>query len=310
MKFKAILGTVGFTLKKYSPEILLGIGITGVVGSTVMACSATLKAEEILDYYEEKKSRIDDCVLVRETSEVEYSLAEEKADRRTLACATAGKFIRLYGPTVTLMGVSIGCILASFKIMKQRNVALMAAYKVLEESFSRYRKRVTEKYGEEADAKFFYGTDDKDNEVAVVQDEDGTQHTKILNGSLSGFAREFSEEIPDQYGGHYGSTQWSRVHEYNLSFLTAKEDHFNRLLLTRGFVTINDVYNELGFDPTEAGMICGWRYKSDRGDGFISFKPRGIDGNWNFGHDGDPIILDFNIDGVIFDQDVARKETK
>ena len=142
MKLKAIIGAVGFTLKKYSPEILLGLGISGVVGSTVMACSATLKAEEILDYYEAKKERIDDCVLVRETSEVEYSISEEKADRRTLACATVGRFVRLYGPSVTLMGVSIGCILASFKIMKSRNVALMAAYKVLEESFSKYRKRV------------------------------------------------------------------------------------------------------------------------------------------------------------------------
>lgn len=310
MKIKAIIGTVGFTLKKFAPEILLGVGITGAVGSTVMACAATLKAEEILDYYEAKKERIDDCVLVRETSEVEYTLSEEKADRRNLAGATAGKFIRLYGPSVTLMGVSIGCILASFKIMKTRNAALMAAYKLLEESFSRYRKRVVAKYGEEADAHFFYGDEDTDNDVAVVQDEDGAQHTKILNGSLSGFAREFSEEVPDQHGGHYGSTQWSKRHDYNLDFLKAKTDHFNRMLLTKGFVTMNDVYDELGFDPTEAGMICGWRYKSDRGDGFISFMPRGIDGNWNFGHDGDPIILDFNIDGVIFDQSVARKEMK
>ena len=107
-----------------------------------------------------------------------------------------------------------------------------------------------------------------------------------------------------------GSTQWSKVHEYNLDFLNAKADHFNNMLLTKGFVTINDVYSELGFAPTEAGMICGWRYKSDRGDGYISFKPRGYDGGWNHGINGDEILLDFNIDGVIFDQSVARKEMK
>ena len=48
--------------------------------------------------------------------------------------------------------------------------------------------------------------------------------------------------------------------------------------------------------------------KSDRGDGYISFKPRNIDGNWTFGRNGESIVLDFNIDGVIFDQDIARKE--
>lgn len=309
MKFKAIIGAVGFTLKKYSPEILMGVGIAGVVGSTVMACAATLKAEEILDSYESKKERIDDCVLVRETSEVDYSLAEEKADRRTLACATAGKFIRLYGPSATLMLGSIGCILAAHHIMKQRNVALMAAYKVLEESFSKYRKRVAAKYGEAADAEFYYGGAE-DQVVETTTDENGNETTKIHNTGLSGFSREFSEEVPDQIGGWSGSTQWSKRHEYNLSFLSAKEDHFNRMLLTKGFVTMNDVYAELGFAPTEAGMICGWRYKSERGDGFISFRPRGIDGNWNYGQDGDSIILDFNIDGVIFDQNVARKEMK
>ena len=37
-------------------------------------------------------------------------------------------------------------------------------------------------------------------------------------------------------------------------------------------------------------MICGWRYKSDRGDGYISFKPRGYDGGWNHGINGDEIL--------------------
>lgn len=57
-------------------------------------------------------------------------------------------------------------------------------------------------------------------------------------------------------------------------------------------------------------MICGWRYKSERGDGYISFRPRGIDGNWAMGVDGDAIVLDFNIDGVIFDENIARGELK
>jgi hypothetical protein len=57
-------------------------------------------------------------------------------------------------------------------------------------------------------------------------------------------------------------------------------------------------------------MIAGWRYKSERGDGYISFRPKGFDGNWACGNDGDPIILDFNIDGCIFDSNIARSEMK
>ena len=40
MKLKAILGAVTFTLQKYSPEILLGLGIAGkVVSTTVFFCA-------------------------------------------------------------------------------------------------------------------------------------------------------------------------------------------------------------------------------------------------------------------------------
>ena len=310
MKFKAILGTVTFTLKKYSPEILLGVGVVGVVGSTVLACKATLMADGILDSYAEQKERIDDCVLLREKSEVDYPEKDEAQDRRALMFATAGKFIRVYGPPATLMVASIGCILGSFHIMKKRNVALMAAYKLLEEAFSKYRKRVVDELGESADTRFYYG-EEPNGEKRTIVDSEGNEHEQDgVNLNLSGFSRAFGPERPDQMGSWEGSTQWSKVHEYNLDFLNAKADHFNNQLLIKGFVTINDVFDELGFPPTEAGMICGWRYKSDRGDGYISFKPRGLDGGWAHGINGDEIVLDFNIDGVIFDQNTARKEMK
>ena len=42
--------------QKASPEVLLGAGIVGMVGSTVLACRATLKMESILD---EAKKKLD-----------------------------------------------------------------------------------------------------------------------------------------------------------------------------------------------------------------------------------------------------------
>ena len=317
MKIKAIIGVVTFTLKKYSPEILLGVGITGVVGSAVLACRATLKAEKILDEHLEKKNIIDECVELRENKGLdetgsEYSPQEEIQERRFLMLETVGKFICIYGPPVTLMAASVGCILGAYRIMSQRNVALMAAYKVMEEAFSKYRKRVADDLGEKADAHFLYGLEAIEGaEIRKVTDENGKEREiSPMLANLSGFSRFFEAEKPDQYGSWTGSTQWSKVHDYNLDFLNAKEQHFNAQLLVKGFVTANDVYDELGFPRTEAGMICGWRYKSDRGDGYISFKPRGIDGNWTYGRDGESIILDFNVDGVIFDQGIARKEMK
>ena len=313
-KLQVMTKTVGYTLKKYSPEILLGTGILGVGVSTVLACKATLKVEGILDTYEDTMEKIEEAIELSEAGEIEYSPQDAKKDRTIVKTQTVVSFVKLYGPSVTLMGASVGCILGAYRIMTKRQVALMAAYKVMEEAFSTYRGRVVKELGDVKDAHFMYGTDTIE-ETETITDENGKKKkvTKekeelIPGAKLSGFARMFEEEKPDQHGSWLGSTQWSPVHDYNLSFLELKEKYFNDKLVAKGFVTMNDVYEELGFPPTDAGMICGWRYKSENGDGYISFAPRGIDGNWAFGKDGDSIVLDFNIDGVIFDQDFARKE--
>lgn len=318
-KMEAMVSTVKFFVKKRSPEILLGVGVVGVGVSTVLACRATLKVEAILDTYEETMEKIEDTLVRSESGELvgaEYYAADAKKDKLTVKTQTVVQFAKVYGPSVTLMSVSIGCILGAHHIMSKRQVALMAAYKVMEEAFSTYRGRVIGELGAVKDGHFMYGTNTISEENTIVG-EDGkkkkitTEKEELIPGAnLSGFARMFEEEKPDQTGSWVGSTQWSPIHDYNLSFLEAKERYFNDKLTVKGFVTVNEVYEELGFPPTEAGMICGWRYKSERGDGYISLQPRGIDGNWIMGTDGDAVVIDLNIDGVIFDQDFARKELK
>jgi hypothetical protein len=315
-KIQVIGKSISYTVKKYSPEILLGVGILGMGVSTVLACKATLKVDGILDTYENAIGNIEEAIELGELGEVEYDVTDAKKDRITLKTQTVIQFVKIYGPSATLMTASVGCILGAYRIMSKRQVALMAAYKVMEEAFATYRGRVVNELGDVKDAHFMYGTSTLEDTDTII-DENGKkkkvtkEREELVPGAkLSGFARMFEEEKPDQFGAWVGSTQWSPVHDYNLDFLTRKEQYFNDKLVVKGFVTVNEVYEELGFPTTEAGMICGWRYKSERGDGYISFTPRGIDGNWIMGMDGDGIVMDFNIDGVIFDQDVARKEIK
>jgi len=306
---KEIFGAVAFTLKKYSPEILMGAGIIGTVGSAVMACRATLKCDEVIDRHDDKMNKVDECLDRGE--ELNYTEQNAKNDRAVINIQTGLDFVKLYGPSVTLGIASIGCILGSFNIMKKRNVALMAAYKLVEEAFAKYRSRVKNELGEEKDYHFRYGTDVIE-EQEVVTDESGKEKTvksqkQSLNGVVgSMYARVFEEDRPDQNGSWIGSTQWSTVHDYNLNFLMRKEEWFNARLISRGVITLNDVYDELGFPRTESGMIVGWKYKNN-GDNFISFRPEN-DSSWTFGKDGDALLLDFNVDGVIFDENAARKE--
>ena len=312
-KIKMLTQTTMFTVKKYSPEILLGLGLLGMGAGTLLACKATLEVEAIVDEYEASKIRINEAIDLHTEGEIDYPVETAAKDMKIVKTQTAVKFIKLYGPSVTLMTVSVGCILGSYRVMSKRNVALMAAYKVVEEAFSNYRGRVVSELGEIKDAHFMYGTDsiseettiDENGEVKTVQND---KEELVPGAKLSGFARMFEPEQPDQVGGWTGSTQWSPIHDYNLSFLTTKEQSFNDKLIVKGFVTLNEVLEELGFPTTEYGMISGWRYKSEKGDGYISFRPRGVDGNWIMGTDGASVLLDFNVDGVIFDQKIARKE--
>ena len=316
MSFQTMKHAVIFTAKKYAPEIFLGLGLIGVAGGTVLACRATLRIEEILDEHAQLMEEIEYNQVLNEEEKIDYTPAVAAQDIRMLKARTTMDVVVLYAPSATLMLVSFGFILGAHHIMTKRQMALMAAYKVVEEAFATYRGRVVKELGEDKDAHFMYGTETINGTVTTV-DADGNPVTVPANreelvpgAKLSGFARRFEPEQPDQVGGWSGSTQWSTVHDYNLSFLEAKEQHFNNKLIVKGFVTVNEVLEELGFNSTEAGMVCGWRYKSDRGDGYISFQPKGIDGNWVMGNDGDSIVVDFNIDGVIFDQDYARKELK
>ena len=45
-------------VEKHSPEILMGVGVVGVVATTVTACRATMKLNDILDECAETRDKI------------------------------------------------------------------------------------------------------------------------------------------------------------------------------------------------------------------------------------------------------------
>lgn len=123
-------GRTGLKIKAMSPELLIVGGVIGIVGSTFLACRATLKLDEIVDTAKETVDKINDAKLTK--SEDIYSEKDASKDLYITYVQTGTKIAKLYIPSVTLGVLSIGCILYSFKILKGRNVALMAAYKGLE----------------------------------------------------------------------------------------------------------------------------------------------------------------------------------
>lgn len=301
---KFAIGRGGLILKKYSPEILTAAGVIGTVGSTVLACKATLKVEDILDEAK-KKSNLINAVHDGEIEvDAEYTDKDYSKDLLVNRTQTAVKLIKLYGPAISLGVLSITAILGGQHILRKRNVAVMAAYKLCEESFNNYRSRVKDELGEDKDRQFYYGMTEE-TVKDKVKSKDGKTKTvtkkveKAPDHLYSQYARFFDE----------ANINWDKSPEQNMYFLKMVQNQMNDKLKARGHVFLNEVYDALGFDRSEAGQLVGWVWNKDNtameaGDGYIDF---GIfDGNDYakrafVNGDERSILLDFNIDGMIYD---------
>lgn len=126
---KQILSTFFMTclsnIKKYSPEILTGIGISGMIFSTIMAVRVTPAAMKLIEQKknESKKDRLDKKEVVQTTW-------------------------RCYTPSVVSTVVSVICIIGASTINSKRNTALAAAYSISESALKLYQEKVIETVGE------------------------------------------------------------------------------------------------------------------------------------------------------------------
>lgn len=157
----------------HSPEILIGVGIAGMVTSTVLACRATLKAKDVV---EKRKSDLAELREVKEAPEnadgALYSDDQYKKDTRLVNFQTGMKVVGLYLPAVTVGILGASCFIKSNDIHRKHEASLTAAYMSVDQMFKKYRERVKEELGEDADDRFRYGTKTIEVEKEVT-DENG-----------------------------------------------------------------------------------------------------------------------------------------
>lgn len=295
-KFSRTINKATMRLKKNSPEILVAVGVVGTVASAVMACKATLKVTDIID---ETKETIDKIHKYAENPDLQnrYSVEDSKKDLTIVYAQTGVKLAKLYAPAIALGTLSLGCIVKSNSILRKRNVALAAAYTAVDKSFKEYRGRVIERFGKEMDYELKYNIKAQEIEETVT-DEKGKEKTvkktiEVVDpNQYSEYARFFDET----------SNCWEKDPEYNLMFLKAQQKYANDLLVSRGYLFLNEVYNMLDIPITQAGQAVGWIYDKDSpiGDNYVDF---GIYQSHRFVNGYEPVILlDFNVDGTIWDK--------
>ena len=276
-------------VKANSPTLLFGAGIVGVVTTTVLACRATLKLDETL---EETQKMIKN---IKELKHDDYSESDRKRDLGLVYVKTGLEITKLYSPAIIVGLASIAALGGSHHIMSKRNASLMAAYATLDKSFNEYRQRVLNDVGEKKEREYRHG-------VVMVAEEvvDENGHTKTVERALpdpngvSAYAKFFDEFNPN----------WQPEPSWNRSFLQAQQQYANDMLVSRGHVFLNDVYDGLGMERTSAGAVVGWVI-SDTGDNFVDFgifdQDRAMVRSFINGDEAS-VLLDFNVDGVIYDK--------
>lgn len=125
IKFKPLIKTISSSLTKHSPAILTALGITGMIGTTVLAVKATPKA---LDLMENKKEELEkDELTVIETVKTTW---------------------KCYVPAAITCVTSAACLIGASSVHAKRNAALATAYKLSESALIEYRDKVVETIGE------------------------------------------------------------------------------------------------------------------------------------------------------------------
>ena len=293
------LQKAGNKLQKHSPEILIVAGVGGVIVSTVMACKATPKLDDILT---ESRVKLDDIrkAASDEAMADRYSQKDAQKDMVITYIQTSVKVAKNYAPAAVIGVLSISSIFASNNILKQRNVALAAAYTALDTSYKEYRTRVFERFGEEVENEIRYNI--KNQKIEVVETDENGKEKKVkktvpvANADVSEYIRYFDRS----------SKEYEKDHGYNEMLLKSRQAWANDKLKANGYLYLNDVFDYLGFPKTKVGQVVGWVYdpNNTRGDNFIDFGMREVyrkDETKEYAELEKVFLLDFNVDGNIWE---------
>lgn len=298
-KATRLLSSTQYQVKKHSPEILMVAGIAGTIVGTVLACKATTKVSEII---EEKNKNVEDVHTCLEEKPKEYTEEDSKKDLTIIYAQTGVKLFKLYAPAIGVMALSFASIIAGHKVLKKRNIAIAAAYAAIDKGFKQYRKNVIEEFGEGVDQQMRFGLKSKE---IKKKDKDGktvkeTEYYIDPEGNpldnISEYARFFDA----------ASENFAKDPEYNMMFLRRQQDYANEMLKARGHLFLNEVYDLLDIPRSKAGQVVGWVYDKNgntKGDNYVDFGLyRNDQGTRRFVNGLEyNILLDFNVDGVIYD---------
>lgn len=244
------------TLEHYAPKILAGLGIACFGGATIAACKATTKLATTME-------EVNHDISVAKAIEANDSDAEKQKNKEITKAYISGgvKLAKLYGAAIALTASGAACVLSGNHIMTKRYAGAIAALTSTENMFSTYRQRVIEEFGEDKDVQFQNGVKEVVEAVPVLN-KDGSpkvdKNGEVKTVEKKSFQSTKSANIYSRMFEEATTRAWDPSPEYNRNSLKLKENYFNQQLHSWGYITLNEIYRQLGFPSTSYGQDVGW----------------------------------------------------
>ena len=323
---KSFGSTAGMTLKNYTPEILVGVGAVGATAAAVIACKETLKAPEIMKAHKQNIQDIKDAREIAEenkdqiptvdeetmeTKMIPYTKEDYKKDLSIQYWNTTKEFIKLYWKPVLLGGASLCSIFAGTGMLRTRWAGSMAAYAALDASDKMLKENIIKKYGKEELTKLQHGLVEK--EIEVEETDENGKTKKVKKKVLTG-------EKPEQYTDYSrlydcSNPNWRHNGDENRLWIQGMEHYFNDILAAKKILTLNEVYEDLGFEPVKEGVQTGWTFGRDAnpdGDGYVQITIAEVhyddEEERHYSPRNPRLLLDFNVDGNIYANYKTKKQ--
>lgn len=251
MNIKGIMKIVGCFIKKNSPMILAGTGAAAIgVGSFILVDKARKSDEMCNEVYNDIVVARTDIEAYKVTNNEDKDLGKQLKKALLVAYVKGfGKYVKHYICPILLISGGVGCMFSGTVIQTKRLQKMASAYTALASAFAAYRERVKQAIGEEHENDIFHGIKkDKDGNIVTVDEK----HVNKPLDNTETFSRLF---------GDGNTIYWSKDPRLNVVHLRSAEATCNQIMRQNGFITLNQVYHELGFRPSAEGMYLGWRFR-------------------------------------------------
>lgn len=212
------LKTLKTTMAKHSPEILTGIGIAGMVTTTILAVKVTPKAIDILREIKEEH--------------------KEDTDKKAMSKEVVTRVFPVYIPAAVTCVVSVACLVGASSVNARRNAALAAAYTLSDTALREYKEKVVETIGEK-----------KERTIREEISKDRVKNDPVDTTKII---------VTEKGNTRFYDAMTKRRFTSDLDHIRRIENELNRRMRDEYCISLNEFYIEVGLDTVPVGDILGW----------------------------------------------------